>query len=420
MILTSHRPGAQPDPRFRRSMVAATAVALGTGLLLAPSAQAADRWGPGFMIPDLDNTPEASHIGAYGKPGTAFPDAPGHGYCADPTLDGPEAGGTYGPVTTFTAWTSKATGKQLSPENLARAAYVLSTYGETTDDIQAAAVDATLYSYLEPGTTYALPTGARALQRLAYPNVPAAAKTRATAFMAEADKLAGPYKVNIHTPDEPVNPGEKTPITLDVTSAAGHKVPGVKLHLNASGGASGAGDVTTNASGTASASITAAKDGTVDLTAEAATLPATSLRAQLPANSTAQRLLVAGGTSRAKATAQVKTTVPDGTIEVIKTAADTHKPLTGVAFAIKDSSGETAATGTTDNRGVWTSSKLAPGTYTVHEVRAVDGYQLAPDQTVSVTARTSTPVNVTDIPIPQPNKPAPRPVTITELPKTGA
>ncbi|MFJ3182529.1 SpaA isopeptide-forming pilin-related protein [Streptomyces sp. NPDC086796] len=411
----SHR-----DRRIRYPVVAATAVALGASILLAPSANAADKWGPGYLIPDTSGKPDTSHIGAYGKPGSLFPNAAGQAYCADPTLEGPEAGGQYGPVTTFTAWTSKTTGKPVPAENVARAAYVLSTYGSTTDDAQAAAVDAAVYTYLDPGTTYALPTGQRALQRLGYPNVPATVKNKAETFLTEAAKFAGPYTVNIHTPKGPVRPGEKTPITLDVTSASGAKLPNVKIHLDGSGAADGSGDITTNSAGTASASITATKDGTVDLTAEAATLPANQLRAQIPGNASAQRMVVAGGTSAAKATAHLQVKAAKGSVKVTKTASDTNKALSGVEFEIRDKDNKTVASGKTDAQGQWTADGLAPGTYTVHEAQAVEGYQLAADQSVSVGDLKTSAVAVTDTPIPQPAKPKPRPVTITQLPKTGA
>lgn len=411
----AHRTG-----RYRYPAALAAAAVLGAGILLAPSANAADKWGPGYLIPDSSGTPGISHIGAYGKPGALFPDAVGHAYCADPTLAGPEAGGQYGAITSFSSWTSKATGTPVTAENIARAAYVLSTYGDTTADVQAAAVDAVTYTFLDPGTTYALPGGQRALQRLAYPSVPAAAKRKADAFLAEAEAFAGPYTLHVHTPAGPVRPGAKTPITLDVTAASGTKLPGVTIHLDGAGAASGAGDVTTNSAGTARASITASTPGTVDITAEASSLPATELRAQIPTNSSAQRMVIAGGTSSTEAYAHLQVTPAEGSVKITKTASDTHKALAGVQFQIKGEDGKTAAAGMTDAHGQWQADGLAPGTYTVHEVQAVEGYQLAPDQKVSVADLTTSAVAVSDTTIPQPAKPKPRPVTITQLPQTGA
>ncbi|MEO3976918.1 SpaA isopeptide-forming pilin-related protein [Streptomyces sp. CAU 1734] len=388
---------------------------MGAGILLAPQAAAADKWGPGYSIPDSTGAPDSSHIGAYKVPG-----ADGVAYCADPELAGPDAAGGYGAAQAVTSWTSKATGRSASAENLARAAYVLGKYGQTTSDEQAAAVDAVVYTYLEAGTTYALPDGKRALERLGYSNVPPSAKKWATGYLNEAARFAGPYKINIKPAGGPLQPGVKTPVTLDVTSAAGHKVPGVVLDLDVTGATADARSVTTNADGVATAALNPAKDGTVSLKALAKTLPAAQLRSLTPNDAKAQRLLVAGGVSSAQAEVQLKAESPEGGVTVTKTAADTRKPLANVEFALKDSSGKTLVTGKTDAKGIWKALDLPVGTYTVQEVRAVEGYQLAADQKATVTDGKNTAVAVEDVRIPEKPKPKPRPVTITVLPQTGA
>ncbi|MFK0143203.1 SpaA isopeptide-forming pilin-related protein [Streptomyces murinus] len=395
----------------------ATAAVLGAGMVLAPSASASDKWGPGYLIPDSTGKPASSHIGAYNVPGVD-----GVAYCGDPELAGPDAAGGYAPAQPVSSWTSKSSGKAASAEDLARAAYVLGKYGQTKNDEQAAAVDAVLYTYLEPGSTYALPDGKRALERLSYSNVPASAKNRATGYLNEAASFAGPYKVNITPADVPLKPGLKTSVTFDVTSASGHKVPGVKLDLDVAGAVAGAGSITTNADGVATATITPAKDGAVDLKAQAKTLPATQLRALIPYDAKAQRLLLAGGASSAQAEVHLKAERPKGGLVVTKTAADTKKPLSGVEFAVKNSVGKTVATGKTDDQGTWQINDLAPGTYTVHEVKAVEGYQLAADQQATVADGKTADVAVKDVKIPeQPKpKPKPRPVIIHVLPQTGA
>ncbi|MGW1194467.1 hypothetical protein ACWD4B_01210 [Streptomyces sp. NPDC002536] len=75
--------------------MAVSAVALGAGALLAPSASAADQWGPGFLIPDSAGHTSASHIGGYRS---AVPDV--IAYRADPGLTGPQAADGYGAVGT--------------------------------------------------------------------------------------------------------------------------------------------------------------------------------------------------------------------------------------------------------------------------------------------------------------------------------
>ncbi|WP_329020693.1 SpaA isopeptide-forming pilin-related protein [Streptomyces sp. NBC_01601] len=385
------------------------------GVLFAPHAVAADKWGPGYQIPDSTGTADASHIGGYNVTGTGA-----LAYCGDPELAGPEAAGGYGPAQTITAWTSKTTGNAASAEDLARASYVLSKYGQTTTDDQAAAVDAVVYTYLDAGSTYALPNGKRALERLAYPNVAPSAKKWAIGYLNEAAMFAGPYTINIKPTDGPLKAGKKTVVTLDVTAASGHKVPGITLDLTVTGASAGTANVVTNADGLATTTITPAKDGTVDLKALAKSLPATNLRAVSPNNAKAQRLLLAGGTSSAEAQVHLKVERPHGTLTVTKTAAGTNTPLSGVEFEVKDASGATVAAGKTDSNGLWQAGDLAAGTYTVHEVKAVEGYQLAADQTATVTDEKTSHVTVEDVKVPVQPKLKPRPVTIPALPQTGA
>ncbi|MFJ8676709.1 collagen binding domain-containing protein [Streptomyces sp. NPDC093589] len=418
MSLSSSPRRAHPGRRFRSALLlGTTAVALGAGLVAAPSALAADKYGPGYSIPDSHGKPGASHLGAYGKPGSLFPNARFHGYCADPALPGPAAGGHYSPITEFSSWKSKATGAKVPAANIARAAMILSDLRQPTD-AQAAAADAAITSYLNPGTTYALPNGKRALQRLSYRNVSPASQRLAVQYMKLADRYAGPYKVNVHMPDS-LKPGEKARVQVDVTSAVGHKISNVKLNLS---GATGAEQISTGPTGTATTTITAPKTGTATVKALAKTLPAYTLRAQIPSNPHAQRLVVTGGLSSAQATAHAKVSSANSGLKVVKTAADSHKVMAGVQFEVKDSRGNVVAEGTTDRQGIWQVKGLEHGSYTVHEVRAAEGYQLAPDKRVSVGDFAATTVSVTDVKIPKKTAPQGHAVHLpgNVLPQTGA
>ncbi|MEY9840577.1 collagen binding domain-containing protein [Streptacidiphilus sp. EB103A] len=386
---------AQPLRRRRYAIVLATATALAAGLFLAPGAHAADKWGPGYLIPDSQGRPDTSHIGAYGPPGASISGLPGLAYCADPDLIGPAGSGGYSAPADTSTWVSKITGAPVPAANVARAAYVLSTYGQTSSDAQAAAVDASIYTLLNPGSTYALPNGTRALQRLSYPNVSASAKTQAEDYLARAAEFAGPYTLEVH-PGTAAKIGQKTTVALDVLSASGHKVPGIKITLTA--GSAAPTSVTTDSEGAASTTLTPAAAGTVDLKASAPDLPGVALRAALPADSGAQRMLLAGGSSTASAQTQLTVTAPKGGIKVLKTDTKTGKPLPGVVFQVRDTAGKTVASGTTDAQGVWEADGLAPGAYTVHEVAAPVGYQLASDRSATVTDGTVTTVSVTDSP----------------------
>ncbi|PNE43452.1 MSCRAMM family protein [Streptomyces noursei] len=393
---------------------------MGTGLMFAPSAQALDKWGPGYSIPDSSGHAGASHLGAYGEPGSLFKGIKGHGYCADPQLAGPNPNGHYSKITEFATWTSKVTGKQISQEDYDAAAFMLSWRGGTTDDFQAAAVDAALNSVVNPGTTDALPNGKRALQRLSYPSVPSGVKGRAESLLREARKYSGHYKIHITVP-KGLHPGQHAAIKLDITSSSGHRLPGIPIHLTGSGAASGAGTVTTNSDGVATADVTPATTGALDITATAR-VPSSHIYAQVPSNPGSQRMLVAGFSDRISGTAHVAVTTghQGGGLKVTKIAADSHTAMANVQFELKDGHGSIVARGTTDTRGIWHTDGIPAGRYTLHEIKASSGYQLAPDRAVNIGDLAPSTVTVADSPIAEQPTPRPRPITIHELPKTGA
>lgn len=306
MSVAAHAAPAESRPRSRRrAVVATTTMALGAGVLLAPHASAADKYGPGFSTPDDQGRSHASHLGAFGKPSPYFEHAVAHGYCADPTLAGPEAGGQYSRISPFSSWTSMATGKKVAKSDFAAASYVLSRYGETENDTQAAAVDASVTTFLNAGSSYALPGGKRVQERLAYAIVPASVKAEAEGYIAEAKKFAGPYTLSIHEPKH-LQPGKASKFTLDVTSASGRKVPGAGIHVAASGAVKAEGNVVADKQGTATAQVKPHRNGEVHLGAATHGLPATTLRAQLPSKQGAQRVVIPSeGTASAKAAGNV-------------------------------------------------------------------------------------------------------------------
>ncbi|MFN2746436.1 SpaA isopeptide-forming pilin-related protein [Bacillus sp. z60-18] len=73
-----------------------------------------------------------------------------------------------------------------------------------------------------------------------------------------------------------------------------------------------------------------------------------------------------------------------GAIQIVKTD-DEDKPLSGVAFDLKDESGRKVASLVTDDSGQATAENLPLGTYTVVETKTKEGFVLNPDpQTVVV------------------------------------
>ena len=401
---------------------AAAAISVAVALSAVTPAQASDAFGPGYAIKAADGL-GVSHLGPYGPPGAPVPGVSGLAYCTDPTLAGPVAAIGYGAPASHDSWMT-ASGAQVPTTDVSQAAYVLSRYGQTTSDSQAAAVDAAVTSLLNPGTTYALPDGARARQRVTDPAVPSSVAASAADMMANAERYAGPYSIRIQ-PQGTLQPGKQTLVKVTLTSASGAGVSGVRLSMTGESGGKTETvtlDQPTDATGETVALVSPEGDHDVTATVRTTGLPATSLRAVTPTNPLAQRMVLAGGTSAAQgqATLHVSARTGTGHIQVTKKAAGSGKPLGGVEFAVRDDSGKTVSSGRTNSSGVWQTAGLAPGRYTLHEVQAAVGYTVAADRQVTVTDGVTTQVTVSDTAIPQQGIPAPRQVPPGVLPQTGA
>ncbi|MFG2488050.1 collagen binding domain-containing protein [Streptomyces virginiae] len=376
--------------------VAVAALAAGTLLpaqaIAAPDAPAV--LGPGYTIPDSDGHGASSHIGAYGPPGPAV-----HGetetYCADPERKGPADAGGYGDPQPVPSWTSSVTGKPVTKENLAQAAYVIGKYGQTRDNAQAAAVDAVVYEYLAGGT-YAL-DGERGKQRLAYPVVSPTARTLAQGYVAEAKKLAGPYTLQITPSVKTTTTGTKVTVAVKVTTTAGTPVPKVVVTLAESGSGTASGSVTTNDNGTGAWEFTAKKPGTASVTATAEGLPATGLQVLTPKNPAAQRMLLAGGTTSIKDSAAITVSEATGGVTIRKKDPEGTR-LVGAAFQLLDSDGKQVAAGKTDEQGNLVVDKLPAGTYRLRETSSGSPvHDLVPEQTITITAGRTAQANPLDL-----------------------
>ena len=92
------------------------------------------------------------------------------------------------------------------------------------------------------------------------------------------------------------------------------------------------------------------------------------------------------------------TKLPDktGEMDILKVDSATNGPLEGATFEIKDSTGKTVYTGTTGKDGKL-SATLAPGTYTVTETQAPEGYTIDKStQEVTVQADKTVTLNFSD------------------------
>ncbi|MGX5186276.1 MSCRAMM family protein [Streptomyces avermitilis] len=390
----------RPARALSRPASIAVAAAVSGSLAWAPSASAApqaDRFGPGWSIPDSDGNAATSHIGAYGPPGIRV-----HGdwetYCADPEKRGPDAAGGYGAPAATAHWTSSVTGKQVPDAHVAYASYVIGRYGQTQNAAQAAAVDAVVYDMLAGGT-YGI-DGARGKQRLAYPNVSTSSRTLALDYIAEAKKYAGPYTLTLTPKTKQTTAGQKVEVSVAVTATlSGAKVPGVKVKLTEAGEKGESGQVTTGADGTAHWTFTAETKGTVGVEASADQLPGSQLKVLNPRDPKAQRMLLAGDTTTAKDAATVDVTAPPGGVEIRKKDPEGTK-MSGVTFELHDADGKTAARGTTDHEGILAFDNLPAGTYLLRETNSNSPlHAVVPDQKIVISegkTAAANPVVITD------------------------
>lgn len=383
-----------PGMALAVATVAGVAGTLAWSPLPAQAAPADTVLGPGYTIPDSDGNAGTSHIGAYGPPGPAV-----HGdietYCADPERKGPADAGGYSAPRPVTPWTSSVTGKAVPTERLAQAAYVIGKYGQTRDNAQAAAVDAVVYEYLADGT-YAL-DGARGKQRLAYPVVSPTARILAQGYIAEAQRLAGPYTLTIIPSVKTTTAGTKVTVAVKVTTSAGSPVPKVTVALAESGSGTASGTVTTGTSGTAQWEFTAKTEGTASVTAKADGLPATDLQVLTPKNPAAQRMLFGGGTTRAQDSATVTVGEATGGVTIRKEDPEGTR-MVGAAFQLLDKDGQKVTEGKTDAQGVLAFDKLPAGTYRLRETSSGSPvHDLVPEQTITITPGRTAQANPVDL-----------------------
>lgn len=378
------------------SRVTAIAVAAGVAgtLAWAPPAGAADKYGPGFEIPDSEGHAASSHIGAYGPPGMrVWGDS--ETYCADPSRRGPDSAGGYSEPKAIDHWTSSETGQRVPDSSVAYASYIIGKYGQTRSDAQAAAVDAATYELLAGGT-YGI-NGARGKARLSYPNVSASARSIALGYLAEAKRFAGPYQLHVRPAVKETTEGTAVTVDVEVTSTlSGERIPGVKVDLDAG---SAHGTVTTGNDGRTTWKFTPSAAGTSAVKGTASGLPGSQLKTLDPHDSRAQRMLLAGDKTAVQDSADVEVKPATGGLEIHKKDPEGTR-LTGVAFQLLDSAGKVVAEGKTNKDGLLVFEGLKPGKYRLHETSSGDDvHALVPDQDVVIVAGQSgsaKPITVVD------------------------
>lgn len=112
-------------------------------------------------------------------------------------------------------------------------------------------------------------------------SLPSSIAARVAAHVRLARRLHGPYVVHVSVPRAPA-PGQSGHGRVWVTSAAGHRVPDVRLALRANAAGAVAAQVHTGADGQATFSYSVVGVGDVRITATASNLPSTAILASRP------------------------------------------------------------------------------------------------------------------------------------------
>ncbi|MFF3786387.1 collagen binding domain-containing protein [Streptomyces sp. NPDC001933] len=245
-------------------------------------------------------------------------------------------------------------------------------------------MDAAVYEMLAGGT-YGI-NGTRGKQRLAYPNVSPSSRGLALGYIAEAKKYAGPYTLAVTPKVKQTPPGQKIEVTVAVmATSSGAKVPGVKVTLTEAGPDGEHGQVTTGKNGEATWSFTADEKGEASVSATASELPGSQLKVLNPVDTRAQRMLLTGDTTTAKATVSVDVIPASGGVLIRKKDPEGTK-LAGATFQLLAQDGDIVAQGKTDAEGVLAFEGLPPGSYRLREIDSGSpAHGTVPDQDITIT-----------------------------------
>ena len=236
-----------------------------------------------------------------------------HMYCIDLRFWYP--GRSYAYKSIDPAGLRNREGEKVSVSNLQKASFAISSFGQTTNDNQAAAVMLYVHSLMgdarsgEVDPAVLSPTVVALYKRIA----------------RDAERFHGPYRVEVAL-QQALGAGKTGTAAIRVLSAAGVAVPDVELALAATGASAVPATARTNANGVATVQVKAAGAGGVHLTASAE-MPATAPRIFRPTSGAAaangQRLAsaetqrVSGSDTAAGGKAQLSLTTRSVPAEVV-------------------------------------------------------------------------------------------------------
>ena len=214
---------------------------------------------------------------------------------------------------------------------VARAAWILSKYGDVQLADQAAAVDVATYALLSGKPL----SGRRAKARLRQSGHADAIRTLARQMLDASKRLAGPYTLTVAT--SPAIVGEMVPVRIRVTSSSGAGVPKLPVLLTLPGIAE---SHETNAKGRVVTSFPAEEVGLRKLRVSVSLVPEWRLSVRRPLNKASSRIALAGrkATLSARTFLAVRAT-PSVSLPLVVDPRQTGR-LFSAAFTLAGSEGQ--------------------------------------------------------------------------------
>lgn len=317
------------------SLVAATVAAVTVAMLPAPAAHAATadpRWSGYAITPD--GTASGGFVG--GRMASNRP-----AYRIDPAR--PRASTAGLSAGTFTGRLTGTGPRAVSGTDTARAAWIVSKYGDYKYGIQNAAVDVALGALLHGGAWSM--NGSQTARRLNSTPYASHIRSFAQQMLDASATYAGPYRVAVSAPRVLV--GQNQTVSASVTAIrTGARIRNLPVTLRYPGAP--AATATTNARGLVSATFPAATAGPVRVTVEVGRLPESRLMVRTPTTTGASRIVVAG----------LKTTAT--TARTVEVAA---RPTVSLATTRNPMNVAEAAAGTFTMSGGHPSARTAKATF---------------------------------------------------------
>lgn len=322
-----------------------------TALTAGTAAASVDETGNGWSVPAqpyLNNPDTTDYLGSYVVGGQAV-------WCVDFALKAPDSNAAYnvdGPLTT--KW-----GQPVDATTAAEISYLLLRYGDTTSKDDAAALSHLLHLWTAPAADSPNPSDpynknldyhqiaydpTMHLQGLA--GVSAGAVTAVTTLQNDAAANHGPWTMSMTAPNGQQLIGTADAWTVNVLNAAGKGLANVAVTLTATD-ASFPGNTTSEVVNTPSdgspLSVTATPTGLNPKITATVTSPAAMPKMLVPADPNMQKIVTTGGTTPITSTQTTTAQSPPGTLTVVKTDAQSNKPLANATFVVTGADKKSAA-----------------------------------------------------------------------------